>query len=227
MKLNLDKSVLLHVTNKKKPVLTDYTLSNQPLKEVKEYKYLGVTLTNNLSWNSHIKQVSSAAFRKLCMLRHKLKDAPTKVKFLAYQSLILPKLEYACVAWDPYTKTNIDALEKIQRRAVRFIYSLYKPGSSVTSVMLSNGITSLQSRRRFLRLKFLYQLSNRKFALNPDPYLTPLRTRQTLHSHAFSLTPYFARTNLFKFSFFPRTIEEWNDLPASSLHSPDLIYAEI
>lgn len=158
MKLNLDKSVLLRVTNKKKPVLTDYTLSNQPLKEVKEYKYLGVTLTNNLSWNSHIKQVSSAAFRKLCMLRHKLKDAPTKVKFLAYQSLILPKLEYACVAWDPYTKTNIDALEKIQRRAVRFIYSLYKPGSSVTSVMLSNGITSLQSRRRFLRLKFLYQL---------------------------------------------------------------------
>lgn len=227
MKLNLDKSVLLRVTNKKKPVLTDYTLSNQPLKEVKEYKYLGVTLTNNLSWNSHIKQVSSAAFRKLCMLRHKLKDAPTKVKFLAYQSLILPKLEYACVAWDPYTKTNIDALEKIQRRAVRFIYSLYKPGSSVTSVMLSNGITSLQSRRRFLRLKFLYQLSNRKFALNPDPYLTPLRTRQTRHSHALSLTPYFARTNLFKFSFFPRTIEEWNDLPASSLHSPDLIYAEI
>lgn len=227
MKLNQDKSVLLRVTNKKKPLQTVYTLCSQPLHEVKEFKYLGVTLTHNLSWNSHIKNVSSAAFRKLCLLRHKLKDAPPKVKYLAYQSLILPKLEYACIVWDPHTKTNIDALEKIQRRAVRFIFSIYKRGSSVTNIMLSNNIPTLQSRRKFLRLKFLYQLLNRKLALDPDPFLAPIRTRQTRHSHALALTPYFARTNLFKFSFFPHTIEEWKSLPPNSLHSIDLIHAVV
>lgn len=62
MKLNLDKSVLLRVTNKKKILQTVYTLCSQLLHEVKEYEYLGVTLTHNLSWNFHIENVSSAAF---------------------------------------------------------------------------------------------------------------------------------------------------------------------
>lgn len=221
MVLNFDKSVFLRITNKKNPLQFSYSANSQPLKEVSQYKYLGLTITNNLSWNAHIADVSSSSLRKLCLLRHKLRDAPSHVKLLAYNTLIRPKLEYACIVWDPHTKSNIYSLEKIQRRAVRFIYSKYGRSVSVTKVMQDNQIPTLQSRRQLHRLKFLYSLVNFKLALDPSVYATPLSTRKTRHSHDLSLTPYFARTNLFKFSFFPRTITEWNNLPVHYLQTLD------
>lgn len=131
---------------KKKPLLFQYSVSNHPLIEVNEYKYLGITLTNTLSWNTHIANVASSAFRKLCLLRHKLREAPPQVKLLAYNPLIRPKMEYACVVWDPHTKKNINSLEKIQRHAVRFIYSVYGRNVSVTKTMQNHGIVTLESR---------------------------------------------------------------------------------
>lgn len=222
MVLNFDKSVFLRISNKKNPLQFSYSSYSQPLKEVSQYKYLGLTITNKLSWNAHIADVSSSAFRKLCLLRHKLRDAPSQVKLLAYNTLIRPKLEYACIVWDPHTKSNIYSLEKIQRRAVRFIFSKYGRGTSVTKLMQDNEFQTLQSRRQLLRLKFLYSLINNKLGLDPSHYVTPLSTRQTRHSHVLSLTPYFARTDLFKFSFFPRTVTEWNNLPSDYLQSLDL-----
>lgn len=214
MELNLDKSVFLRISNKTKPLLFQYFVSNHPLVEVNEYKYLGITLTNTLSWNTHIANVASSAFRKLCLLRHKLREAPAQVN-----TLIRPKMEYACVVWDPHTKKNIDSLEKIQRRAVRFIYSLYGRNVSVTEAMQNHGIVTLESRRKVLRLKFLYSLTNRKLGLDPSHFVTPLSTRRTRHSHALSLTPFFARTDLFKFSFFPRTVNDWNNTNVENLLS--------
>ena len=42
-------------------------------------------------------------------------------KNLAYLSLVRPHLEYAAAAWDPYTSKDIQQLERVQRRAARFV----------------------------------------------------------------------------------------------------------
>lgn len=148
MTLNTDKSVLLRMTHKKSPLLYTYKLGPSPLREVTSYKYLGVTLNNSLSWNDHITNTCASAFRKLCLLRHKLKKAPPNVKMLCYISLIRPKLEYACIVWDPYTKTNINSLERIQRKAVRFIFNKFSRCDSPTELMKINNLEPLELRRK-------------------------------------------------------------------------------
>lgn len=200
------------ITRKKYPLHYAYSLGSSTVKQVNNYKYLGVTFTANLSWNSHIDNICASAFRKLCFLRHKLRNSPPNVKLLCYQSYIRPKLEYACVVWDPYTKCNIDKLERIQRKAVRFIYSKFRRTDSPSELMSANNIPLLQSRRRQLRLDFLSSLINHRFAIDPSLYLTPLSTRNTRHHQPNSLTPYFAKTDTYKFSFFPHTVSEWNSL---------------
>lgn len=228
MQLNAAKSVFMKITNKKLVHSFPYTLPSHPLVEVTEYKYLGVTITNNLSWNSHIANTCSSSYRKLGLLRHKLKNVPAKVKQLAYYSLIRPKLEYACTVWDPYTKKNIVALEAIQRKAVRFMFSKYRTSDSPSILMNENSIPQLQIRRKIQRLKYLFLLKNNKLAMSPEPYLTPLTTRPTRHHHAQSVTPYQAKINAFKYSFFPRTVEEWNKLPSDvtmSIESIDKLLA--
>lgn len=114
--------------------------------------------------------------------------------------------------WDPFTKSNIKKLEAVQRKAVRFVYSKFKSTDSPSELMAANNIEKLELRRKKNRLNFLYLLLNRKLALDPHAYLSPLSTRHTRHHQAHSLTPYFAKTNAFQFSFFPRTVLEWNRL---------------
>lgn len=223
MQLNIDKTVFMKITKKINKLSFTYNLASMPLTEVDEYKYLGVIITNNLSWNSHISHLCDSAFKKLCYLRHKLKHAPPETRLTAYTSLVRPKLEYAAIVWDPYTKTNIDALERIQRKAVRFIFSKYRTSDSPSDLMAQHNIQSLQLRRKIHRLKFLFLLYNNKLSLSPEPYIKPLTARRTRHRHSATLTPYNTRTNIFKYSFFPRTVADWNSLPLSTLSNTDSI----
>ena len=55
---------------------------------------------------------------------------------MAYLSLVRPSLEYTASAWDPYLIKDITAIEKIQRRAARWVTSNYdwRNGISITSI---------------------------------------------------------------------------------------------
>lgn len=222
MELNCDKSVLLQVTNKKNAFTSSYRLNNHTLKQVDEYKYLGVTITSRLTWSSHINKICASASRKLGFLRHKLKTAPSHVKLLAYNSIVRPQLEYASAAWDPFLKKDIHKLEMVQRRAVRFIFNSYHSRASLSLLMANNNIMTLENRRKLARLRFLFLLSSQQFNVNPALYIQPRLSRSTRTTHEHNLTPIFARTNLFKHSFFPRTIEQWNRLPVDVFSARDV-----
>lgn len=56
--------------------------------------------------------------------------APPETKLLDYDCIIRPTLEYLSIVGDPYTKRSIHALEKNRRKAVRFIFSKYRPTDS-------------------------------------------------------------------------------------------------
>lgn len=212
MVVNAEKTVSLRITRKKSPFQFQYTLGSCAVNQVNSFKYLGVTFTSNLSWNLHIENICSSAFRKLCFLRHKLRNSPPSVKLLCYHSYVRPKLEYAAVVWDPYTKNNIDKLEKIQRKAVRFIFSKFRRTDSPSELMIANNIPKLQLRRQKFRLDFLCSLTKHELAIDPSLYISALTTKHTRHHNPRSLTPYQAHTDTYKFSFFPRTVAEWNSI---------------
>ena len=61
---------------------------------VESIKYLGVTITNDLKWNTHISNVCTKANRTLGFLRRNLYSCPPDVKEAAYKGLVQPVLEY-------------------------------------------------------------------------------------------------------------------------------------
>lgn len=92
MALNSEKTVLLRVTRKKCPSVFTYHLNEDSIKEVDKYKYLGVTLTSNLSLGVHISEICVPAFQKLSFLKRKLNNATSTVWLLAYNACVRSKL---------------------------------------------------------------------------------------------------------------------------------------
>ena len=67
---------MMQLTKKHNKMDALYTLEGTVLENVASIKYLGVTITSDLKWNSHIRNVCSRANRTLGFLRRNLFSCP-------------------------------------------------------------------------------------------------------------------------------------------------------
>ena len=62
---------MLHVTRSKNPAMSSYFMHNQKMESVDSAKYLGVRIRKDLSWNTHISNITTCANRALgCVKRN-------------------------------------------------------------------------------------------------------------------------------------------------------------
>lgn len=225
MVINFDKTVYMRITLKRNPLLYQYGTSDSALSEVTCYKYLGLWISNNLSWNKHIDTISANALRKIFFLRRALRFATPETRFLAYNTIVRPILEYAVMIWDPYTKININKLERIQKKAVRFIYNSYGR-TSITNLIKKSGLPSVTDRNRICRLKFFFQLIHGQYNIDISKIVSYSSGYATRLRHSLSVKPLSTRTNCYKYSYFPRTITEWNNLAGHIVEENNLSHFE-
>ena len=91
------------------------------LSSVQIAKYLGITLTDELFWSSHVHSIHSHANSTLGFLRRNLRRCPAQLKETAYITLVRFTLEYAASIWDPHLAKDCDLFEKLQWRSARFV----------------------------------------------------------------------------------------------------------
>ena len=103
-----------------------YELNGTFLKQVDNNPYLGLLISKDLKWATHIDYICKKASSTLGFLRRNLRHCPTNCRKTAYISLVRSTLEYGSVVWDPYLKQDIDKLERIQKKAARFISQDYR-----------------------------------------------------------------------------------------------------
>ena len=88
------KCNIMQITRKRiKKINASYSLEGTVLENVEKIKYLGVTIKNDLKWNTH-QFICIKANRTLGFLRRNLAACPRDVKELAYKGLVRPVLEY-------------------------------------------------------------------------------------------------------------------------------------
>ena len=120
--LNASKCCYLLLSRKRNhsilpPILI---LNDAPLKRVNSYKYLGILISSDLMWSSHISSICSKTRRLTGMLyRQFYKHSSPNTMLKLYTSYIRPHLEYACTAWDPFLKKDVNVLEDVQEFALR------------------------------------------------------------------------------------------------------------
>ncbi|KAI8516831.1 hypothetical protein Bbelb_054120 [Branchiostoma belcheri] len=129
------KCVTLHMTRSRKTRKREYRLHGHILQEEPQATYLGVTITRDLKWEPHIVNITNKANRCLGFVRRNIKINSKNIKQAAHKALVRPILEYGSTVWDPHTDKNITAVEKVQRRAARWVCSRFRRTSSVGAML--------------------------------------------------------------------------------------------
>ena len=222
MEFNPSKCNIICISTKQKPPKRKYTFCGSVLEQVDSTSYLGITINSKLKWSHHISSISSNASKSLGLIRRNLWNCPRKVRETAYTSIVRPKLEYASASWDPYYKKDVSTLEKVQRKAARFCLQNYNRTASVSDMIAKLEWDTLEKRRKKNRLTLMYKLSHYLVDINPEEYLIPNTESRTRNSHSFKYRIPKVSKDVFKYSFFPRSISEWNSLPSELVNTKSL-----
>ena len=114
-------------------------------------KLLGVTLSNDLTWNMHVDCIVKKAAKRVYML-YQLNRAGISQLYLVtvYISVVIPVIEYACPMWHTnLPKYLSDGIEFIQDRALKSIF----PGMSYNDIFNDTGLRTMKERRDVLCMK--------------------------------------------------------------------------
>jgi hypothetical protein len=107
----------MSITRSRTPIENRYSLKGHILEDIKEAKYLGVTLSSNLTWNTHICNITGKASnltwnthicnitgkanKLLGFLQRNLKVRNETTKENAYKVIVRLNLEYCSTVWSP------------------------------------------------------------------------------------------------------------------------------
>ena len=197
-------------------------LSNTLIEKVHHFKYLGVWISDDLSWSKHVETICCKARRLLGYTFRTFSPYCDQASIIAiYKSQVLPVLEYACAVWDPHLKKDQLLLESVQLFATRMASHSWKSDSE--SLNHHFKLPSLSSRRAYFKLLTTYKCLNNymycpttNFSLHPKPNLRVCHSKQ--------LTVPLAKTSAYFNSFFISSTRLWNSLPPHVVLCDNIAY---
>ena len=132
--LNQAKCKFMLISRKRNPVLClkPLQLNGVVLDSVQSFKYLGVMLTSDMSWSTHVSMVCSRA-RKILGVIYRQFYANATSAVLLQLSMVRPHVEYAAAVWSPHLKKDIALIEGVQKFALSGVWCM---GSKLSSSSL-------------------------------------------------------------------------------------------
>ena len=174
-------------------------------------KHLGMHLDKKLNFNHHLEEKIAKANKGIGLIRKLAHILPRQSLLTIYKSFIRSHLDYGDIAYDqPNNENFCNTIENVQYNAALAITVATK-GTSQLKIYNELGIESLKFRRWFRRLCVFCKIKTTKI---PKYLYELIPTESHIYNtrNTENVETYYCRTDLFKYSFFPYTIVEWNKL---------------
>ena len=120
------------------------------LERIRATKLLGLYITENLTWKDHINQLSSTCYRTLVTLRKIKNFTPFYLRKQLAEQLILSKMDYGDLVFNPLPNYLLKRLQTIQFSAASFVTGNYV---NSTEALLKLNWLPMYERRQFNLLK--------------------------------------------------------------------------
>ena len=135
------------------PVVFDNTI----IKEDKSHKSLGMTLSNDLSWNNHIDDLLNRAGKRVDILSYLKYRIDRFTLEIMYKSYIRPIIEYGDVIMSNMNEQQIQSIESVHKRAGMIISGAIR-GTSSETVFGEQRWCSISKRREIHKPVLFYKI---------------------------------------------------------------------
>ena len=121
LSLNVSKTkfMIFHFPQRKLNFEINLQIANTPIGRTTVFEFLGLTINENLNWNSHISKISTKLSKITGILSRLHTFLPRQQLMQIYNSLFLPHINYCLLAWG----FSSDRIFLLQKRAIRLICS--------------------------------------------------------------------------------------------------------
>lgn len=216
MQLNEEKCTVLSIgtTNTEFP----YVLNNITLKHVEEQKDLGIIVSSNLKWDTHISNIVKKTNSLVYCMQKAFHDRSADSILKLYKTFIRPKLEYSQTIWNPYFVKDIEMLEQCQRKITKIpnCLSNYDYRTRLSRLQL----TTLKERRLRGDLIETYKILHGYYDCNLDIFLPNQNTH--LRGHSRKLEKVKCSKLPKKNYLVNRVVYTWNALSENTVSAPSL-----
>ena len=122
-------------------------MSGHELDISSSFTQLGLSVSSNLSWKTHIHSIAKHASQKLGFLSRARGFVSPSQLLTIYKSQIRPSLEYCSHVWGGAPISSLHLLDKVQSKAIRLI----------NNPSLTKSLQSLYHRRLVADLSIFYR----------------------------------------------------------------------
>lgn len=195
LKLNETKTCVMHFHNRYNDTAESPLIKNSENKSIpvsKDCKFLGIYITDNLDWGSHVNYLIPKLARVCYQLRELRLVTNYSILKMTYHALFESLIRYGIIFWG-FSSIAID-LFKMQKRAIRFMHG--KPsGTHCRDLFINNKLMTLPSLFIYETILFVYNNRN-IFVQNSNYHMYPTRSANSLSvpvhkSTMYSKGPYY------------------------------------
>ena len=206
---NPDKFKAIIINKKGNEASIPLKINGDIINSEEEVALLGVTIDNKLSFSIHIENLCKSAAQQLNSIKRLKNHFDQNTKRCLAKTFAMSQFNYCPVVWHFCKPGDTHKMEKIQERALRFIYNDYS--TNYNELLLDNSESTLYLKRVRSMAHEVYKALN---DTSPKYSKEMLRLRSNPMRRPMDL--YVPRVNQIKFGYRSYSFEApslWNSLP--------------
>jgi hypothetical protein len=132
-------------------------IEQENLELVKEFKYLGIIIDNELNFKAHMEYVTKKVGKKVGYLRRLGGKVSMWTRIMIYNTIIKPLFEYGATVMYQSYQNEIKKLQILQNKAMRAILRCKKE-THIKDMLQTLNWLSIENSIRLLVLVFIFKL---------------------------------------------------------------------
>ena len=133
-------------------------VDDKEIEVVDNYKLLGVHINHTLTWDKHVSETLSKGYGILAVLRKLKNMAPFHLRKQLAESLVLSKIDYCDIVYNPITQKQTKKLQKLQCATASFVTGNYAKEETIVKL----GWLPVLERREFSHIKATFRALHSK-----------------------------------------------------------------
>ncbi len=212
MQFNVKKCKVMHCGHSNPR--TPYTMGNEQLSTTEEERDVGVAVMATLKSSAQCAKAARTAATVLGQISRTFHYRDRFVFVRLYKQYVLPHLDFSSAAWSPWTDSDKEVLERVQRRMVAMVSGLTT--KTYEDRLKELGMFTLEERRHQTDMIQVYKILNGHDRVDALQWFNHTYTAERLTRRAadpLNLVRGRSRLELRRNFFSQRVIENWNKVP--------------